>query len=167
MKRLVVVGNGMAGMGCLEQILKYEPPFHVTVFGDETHVNYNRILLSSVLAGERADDEIVLHPREWYQKHGIDLHVGVRIVDVDPAARTVTGDDGTCTPYDTLLLATGSTAWFPPLDGLDQDGVFAFVRSTTRANCCGGRATASRPWWWAVAYWGWKRPGACRCRAAT
>ena len=55
MERLVVVGNGMAGMGCLEQILKYEPSFHVTVFGDETHVNYNRVLLSSVLAGEKAE----------------------------------------------------------------------------------------------------------------
>jgi nitrite reductase (NADH) large subunit len=126
MKRLVVVGNGMAGMGCVEQILRYEPMFQVTVFGDETHVNYNRVLLSSVLAGEKADDEIVLHPREWYRTHDIDLRVGVRIVDVDPASKTVTGDDGTTTSYDVLLLATGSTAWFPPLDGIDKDGVFAF-----------------------------------------
>ena len=94
MERLVVVGNGMAGMGCLEQILKYEPSFHVTVFGDETHVNYNRVLLSSVLAGEKADDEIVLNAREWYEKHGIDLRVGIRITDVDPVGRTVVGDDG-------------------------------------------------------------------------
>src|SRR6187401_180155 len=63
MERLVVVGNGMAGMGCLEQILKYDPPFQVTVFGDETHVNYNRVLLSSVLAGEKADDDIILNGR--------------------------------------------------------------------------------------------------------
>jgi nitrite reductase (NADH) large subunit len=126
MERLVVVGNGMAGMGCLEHILKYDPPFHVTVFGDETHVNYNRVLLSSVLAGEKADDEIVLNTREWYEKHGIDLRVGVRITDVDPIGRTVTGDDGSRTSYDKLLLATGSTAWFPPVEGLDLDGVFAF-----------------------------------------
>jgi hypothetical protein len=126
MKKLVVVGNGMAGMGCLEQILKYQPDFDVTVFGDETHVNYNRVLLSSVLAGEKLDDDIVLNPLEWYLKHGIDLHVGVRIVDVDPAEKVVTGDDGSKTPYEVLLLATGSSAWFPPLDGLDKDGVFAF-----------------------------------------
>jgi len=126
MERLVVVGNGMAGMGCLEQILKYEPSFHVTVFGDETHVNYNRVLLSSVLAGEKADDEIVLNAREWYEKHGIDLRVGIRITDVDPVGRTVVGDDGSRTAYDKLLLATGSSAWFPPIEGLDLDGVFAF-----------------------------------------
>ena len=126
MKRLVVVGNGMAGMACLEQILKYSPQFAVTVFGDETHVNYNRVLLSSVLAGEKTADDIVINPLEWYQKHGIDLRVGVRIVDVDPDAKTVTGNDGSVTPYDILLLATGSNAWMPRIDGLDKDGVFAF-----------------------------------------
>src|SRR5688572_19154782 len=126
MKRLVVVGNGMAGMACVEQILKYDPPvasgfqdggrhFQITVFGDETHVNYNRVLLSLVLAGEKSEDDVVIHSREWYQRHGIELHVGVRIVDVDPVAKTVTGDDGGVTPYDTLLLATGSSAWMPPI----------------------------------------------------
>ena len=126
MKRLVVVGNGMAGMACVEQVLTYPRAFDITVFGDETHVNYNRVLLSSVLAGEKAADDIVLHPLEWYRRHDIQLHVGVRIVDVDADAKTVTGNDGTTTPYDTLLLATGSTAWFPPIAGLDQDGVLAF-----------------------------------------
>src|SRR5687767_6392547 len=126
MKRLVVVGNGMAGMACLEQILKYGPRFQITVFGDETHVNYNRIMLSSVLAGEKAADDIVLNSLDWYLKHEIDLHVGVRIVDVDPDAKTVTGNDGSVTPYDLLLLATGSSAWMPPIGGLDKDGVFAF-----------------------------------------
>jgi len=126
MRRLVVVGNGMAGMACLEQILKHEPRFTVTVFGDETHVNYNRIMLSSVLAGEKAPDDIVINGREWYQQHGIDLRVGVRVVDVDPGARTVTGNDGSVTPYDVLLLATGSTAFMPPIQGLDKDGVFVF-----------------------------------------
>ena len=126
MKRLVVVGNGMAGMACVEQILKYSPALQITVFGDETHVNYNRVMLSSVLAGEKAADDIVIHPREWYRRNNIDLHVGVRIVDVDAAARTVTGDDGSVTPYDLLLLATGSSAWLPPIEGLDKDGVFVF-----------------------------------------
>src|SRR6187455_3024938 len=104
MTRLVVVGNGMAGMACLEQILTYEPGFQITVFGDETHVNYNRILLSSVLAGERDADDIVLNSLEWYQRHQIDLRLGVRITDGDDVAKTVTGDDGSVTPYDTLLL---------------------------------------------------------------
>ena len=126
MKKLVVVGNGMAGMACLEQILKYAPRFDVTVFSDETHVNYNRVLLSSVLAGEKGADDIVINGLEWYQRHGIDLRVGVRMVDVDARAKTVTGNDGRVTPYDTLLLATGSSPWFPPIAGLDKDGVFAF-----------------------------------------
>ena len=126
MRRLVVVGNGMAGMACLEQILKHEPRFTVTVFGDETHVNYNRIMLSSVLAGEKAADDIVINGREWYEQHGIDLRVGVRVVDVDSAAKTVTGNDGSVTPYDVLLLATGSNAFLPPIQGLDKDGVFVF-----------------------------------------
>jgi nitrite reductase (NADH) large subunit len=143
MKRLVVVGNGMAGMACVEQILKYAPPFQITVFGDETHVNYNRVMLSSVLAGERAADEIVLHPREWYVRNGIDLRVGVRIVDVDPAAKTVTGNDGSVTPYDLLLIATGSSAFMPRIDGLDRDGVFVFrTIDDTRAlmeRCAPGR----------------------------
>jgi nitrite reductase (NADH) large subunit len=126
MTRLVVIGNGMAGMACLEQILAHAPRFHVTVFGDETHVNYNRVLLSSVLAGEKDADDIVINGLEWYRGHGIDLRVGVRIVDVDSQARTVTGHDGRVTPYDKLLLATGSSPWFPPIAGLDKDGVFAF-----------------------------------------
>ena len=145
MKRLVVVGNGMAGMACVEQILKYGPRFQITVFGDETHVNYNRIMLSSVLAGEKAADDIVLNSLDWYRKHDIDLHVGVRIVDVDPDARTVTGNDGSVTPYDILLLATGSSAWMPPIGGLDKDGVFAFrtlddTRELTRRSGPGTKA---------------------------
>lgn len=124
--RLVVVGNGMAGMACVEHILAHTPTFDISVFGDETHVNYNRILLSSVLAGEKCADEIVLNSPEWYQTHGIDLRVGVRIVDVNAAQKTVTGSDGSITPFDTLLLATGSSAWMPPIQGLDKDGVFAF-----------------------------------------
>ena len=126
MKRLVVVGNGMAGVGCVEQILKHEPCFDITIFGDETHVNYNRILLSSVLAGERSEDEILLNPREWYQRNNIRLHVGARVTDVDPQAKTVTSDDGQVTPYDTLLLATGSNPFMPRIAGLDRDNVFVF-----------------------------------------
>ena len=116
----------MAGVACVEQILKHAPQFDITIFGDETHVNYNRILLSSVLAGEKSSDQITLNPLEWYRQNGIQLRVGVRVTDVDPVQKTVTADDGSVTPYDTLLLATGSSAWMPPIAGLDLDGVFAF-----------------------------------------
>jgi thioredoxin reductase len=126
MERLVVVGNGMSGMACVEQILKHAPKFEITVFGDETHTNYNRILLSSVLAGEKSLDEITLHPLRWYRENAIDLKLGVRIVDVDRGAKTVTGDDGSVTPFDRLLLATGSSPTIPPIAGLDKLGVFTF-----------------------------------------
>ena len=112
-KKLVVVGNGMAGVACVEQILRHSPKFEITIFGDETHVNYNRILLSSVLAGEKASDDIVLNGLDWYQQNGIDLRLGVRITGVDSQAKTVTGDDGSVTPFDKLLLATGSVRSFP------------------------------------------------------
>ncbi len=83
MQRLVVAGNGMAGVACVEQILKHARKFEITIFGDETHPNYNRILLSSVLAGEKSLDEITLHPLDWYRKHRIALRLGVRVVEVD------------------------------------------------------------------------------------
>ena len=126
MEDLVVVGNGMAGIACLEQILKHGRKFNVTVFGDETHVNYNRILLSSVLAGERSTDEIILNPLEWYQSNDISLRLGVRVVDVDPEKQLVKGDDGSVERYDRLLLATGSRAFLPPISELDKENVFTF-----------------------------------------
>jgi nitrite reductase (NADH) large subunit len=126
MEDLVVVGNGMAGIACLEQILKFGPKFNVTVYGDETHVNYNRILLSSVLAGERSTDEITLNPLAWYQDNNITLRLGVRITDIDPVKRVLKGDDGSTETYDKLLLATGSSAFLPPISGLDKENVFTF-----------------------------------------
>jgi nitrite reductase (NADH) large subunit len=126
MERLVVVGNGMAGTACVEQILKYKARFEITIFGDETHVNYNRILLSSVLAGEKSDEEIVLNSLEWYQQNEIRLKLGVRITDIDPSAKTVSGDDGSVTPFDKLLLATGSAPLIPQIEGTNKPGVYVF-----------------------------------------
>src|SRR5260370_13323139 len=116
----------MDGVAWGVQILKHAPKFEITIFGDETHVNYNRILLYSVLAGEKAADEIVLNGLEWYQKHGIELRLGVRILDVDSERKTVTGDDGSVTPFDKLLVATGSTPLIPPMEGVKKEGVFVF-----------------------------------------
>src|SRR5436305_6608151 len=111
MEELVIIGNGMAGVACLENILSHRKKFDITVFGDETHANYNRILLSSVLAGERSADDIMINPLAWYQQNHVALRLGVRITDVDSKRRTITGDDGSTTHYDKLLLATGSKAW--------------------------------------------------------
>jgi len=113
-------------MACVEQILRHSPGFRITVFGDETHVNYSRIQLSSVLAGEKETEEIFLNRLEWYRENNIDLRLGVRITGVDAAARTVTGDDGSITTYDKLLLATGSSPLIPSIAGVEKDGVFCF-----------------------------------------
>ncbi|MBI2884726.1 MAG: NAD(P)/FAD-dependent oxidoreductase [Candidatus Omnitrophica bacterium] len=124
--RLVVVGNGMAGMSCLDRILQYQPGFAVTVLSEEPHCNYNRILLSSVLAGEKTLEEIYINTPEWYDQNRIDLRLGVKAVDVDAAGRTVTAATGETIPYDKLLLATGSVPFIPPIEGINLDGVFVF-----------------------------------------
>src|SRR5207249_6709715 len=126
MQKLVVVGNGMAGMACVEQILNHAPKFEITIFGDETHANYNRILLSAVLAGEKSLDDVTLQPIDWYREKGIALRLGVGIVDVGACAKNVTGDDGSVTGFDKLLLATGSSPIIPQIAGVNNDGVFTF-----------------------------------------
>jgi nitrite reductase (NADH) large subunit len=126
MESLVIIGNGMAGVACLENILSHKKKFDITIYGDETHANYNRILLSSVLAGERTADEITINGIEWYQKNSIGLRLGVRIIDVNTTLRTITGDDGSVTRYDKLIFATGSSPFLPPMDGLYRRNVFTF-----------------------------------------
>ena len=92
--RLVMVGNGMAGVRTLEELLKIAPDLYdITVFGAEPHPNYNRILLSPVLAGEQTIDEIVLNPLSWYAEHGITLHTGKKAVRIDRVRRRVIADD--------------------------------------------------------------------------
>src|SRR3954454_5979950 len=94
--KLVLVGNGMAGVRTLEELLKLAPDLYdITVFGAEPHPNYNRILLSPVLAGEQTIDEIVLNPLSWYAENGITLHVGKMVTTVDRVKRIVSAADGT------------------------------------------------------------------------
>lgn len=125
--KLVVVGNGMAGIRAVEELLRLAPElYEITVFGAEPHPNYNRILLSPVLAGEQTVEEIILNPRSWYAEHGITLHAGRRVVSVDRRARVVTADDGTTAAYDRLLLATGSHPFILPVPGKDLDGVIGY-----------------------------------------
>ena len=132
--RLVVIGNGMAGVRAVEEILSRggAETFDITVFGDEPYGNYNRIMLSNVLAGSDDTAEIYLNPIDWYVDNGITLRAGVRVVKVDRFARVVYADDGTSMHYDRLILATGSRSFFPPMGGLWADdktltaGVFGF-----------------------------------------
>jgi nitrite reductase (NADH) large subunit len=126
-ERLVVVGNGMAGMRTVEELLKLDPArYDITVFGAEPHVNYDRIMLSSVLAGEKTVAEIEINPRAWYDENHITLHAGDPVVVIDAAARTVTSQAGVVVGYDRLLLATGSKPIVPPIPGLTLPGVCTF-----------------------------------------
>ena len=125
--KLVLVGNGMAGVRALEELLKAAPDLYdITVFGDEPHPNYNRIMLSPVLAGEQAVEQIILNDRDWYASHGIVLYTGKRVVRIDRRERYVEADDGTRAGYDRLLLATGSRPFMLPVAGADLDGVVGF-----------------------------------------
>jgi nitrite reductase (NADH) large subunit len=126
-QRLVVVGNGMAGMRTVEELLKLDPSMYdITVFGAEPRVNYNRILLSPVLAGEKQPEDIVLHPRAWYEEHGITLHAGDPVVAIDRRRRVVRARSGLEVGYDRLLLATGSSPFIVPVPGAKLAGVIGF-----------------------------------------
>jgi len=133
-RKLVVVGNGMAGARAVEEILARggADQFEITMFGDEPYGNYNRILLSDVLNGSHDESEIFLNPLAWYEENGVTLHAGVRAVDILRSSRHVVGDNGVTEPYDILILATGSVPFIPPIknatlaDGRLRPGVFAF-----------------------------------------
>src|SRR6187401_3030009 len=124
--KLVMVGNGMAGVRTLEELLKIAPDLYdITVFGAEPHPNYNRILLSPVLAGEQTLDQIILNSVDWYRDNGITLHLGKKVVQIDRIRRCVIADDGTEAPYDRVLVATGSNPFILPVPGKDLQGVIA------------------------------------------
>jgi nitrite reductase (NADH) large subunit len=145
-QRLVLVGNGMAGMRVIDEILGRDSGrFEIEVIGAEPHPNYNRILLSSVLAGEKQIEEIVLHSRAWYARNGIKLAAGETVVRLNARAKTVTTAFGRAIGYDKLVLATGSRPVVPPVAGLELAGVCAFrniadLELMREASRRGGRA---------------------------
>ena len=125
--KLVMVGNGMAGVRTLEELIKLAPDvYDITVFGAEPYANYNRILLSPVLAGEQTIKDIMLNDVDWYQENNITLHLGKKITQIDRARRLVIAEDGTTAEYDRLLLATGSDPFVLPVPGKDLEGVISY-----------------------------------------
>jgi nitrite reductase (NADH) large subunit len=125
--KLVMIGNGMAGVRTLEELIRIAPDLYdITVFGAEPHPNYNRILLSPVLAGEQTLPEIVLNPLAWYADNGITLHLGKAVTRIDRVRRVVHAADGTQAPYDRLLIATGSTPFVLPVPGKSLEGVIGY-----------------------------------------
>ena len=126
-EKLVLVGNGMAGVRAVEELLKLAPDqYEITVFGSEPYGNYNRIMLSPVLAGEKEFDDIVLNDRQWYEDHGISLHTGSPVTEIDRVKRQVKTADGQVADYDRLLLATGSSPFIIPVPGSELEGVIGF-----------------------------------------
>ena len=143
---LVVIGNGMAGMRTVEELLKLDPAmYRITVFGAEPHGNYNRILLSPVLAGDKSVDDIMLHTRDWYEANDVTLHAGDPVVRIDRKRRVVHAQSGLAVPYDRLLIATGSKPFIVPVPGHALPGVIGFrdiqdVDTMLAAAQRGGRA---------------------------
>ena len=126
-EKLVLVGNGMAGVRTLEALLEIDADkYDITVFGAEPHPNYNRIMLSPVLAGEKTIDDIILNPIEWYAENNITLHSGDAVTKIDRVASKVVTESGKEVKYDRLLLATGSNPFIIPIPGAELDGVIGF-----------------------------------------
>ena len=126
-EKLVVIGNGMAGIRTVEELLKVAPDtYEIAVFGAEPYGNYNRIMLSPVLAGDKTIDEIMLNDEQWYVDNGITLHKGKEVTEIDRVGRKVIAADGTTENYDRLLVATGSTPFIIPVPGHELEGVVSF-----------------------------------------
>jgi nitrite reductase (NADH) large subunit len=126
-QKLVLIGNGMAGMRTVDELLKLAPDkFDITVFGAEPHGNYNRIMLSPVLAGDKTIDEIITHDLAWYEQNNITLHTDAKVTHIDRLNKHVETDTGITASYDKLLIATGSNPFMLPLPGADLEGVISF-----------------------------------------
>lgn len=126
-KKLVVIGNGMAGVKCIEELLHIDDSlYEITVFGSEPYPNYNRIMLSKVLQGNSSMDEIVIHPLSWYQEKGIKLYTDTLVTTIDTKQKFIETNKGVTMQYDRLILATGSSAFIPKLSGVDKAGVTGF-----------------------------------------
>ncbi|MEC1958595.1 assimilatory nitrate reductase electron transfer subunit NasB [Bacillus subtilis] len=126
-QRLVLAGNGMAGIRCIEEVLKLNRHmFEIVIFGSEPHPNYNRILLSSVLQGEASIDDITLNSKDWYDKHGITLYTGETVIQIDTDQQQVITDRKRILSYDKFIVATGSSPHILPIPGADKKGVYGF-----------------------------------------
>ncbi|MEM7503622.1 MAG: nitrite reductase large subunit NirB [Pseudomonadota bacterium] len=145
-EKLVIVGNGMAPGRMLERLFEREPDrYDVCIFNAEPRVNYDRIMLSPVLAGEKSYEDIIIHGESWYQERGVRLHRGERVVSIDRDARTVASENGVVESYDRLVIATGSSPFVLPVRGRELPGVVTYrdlddVDAMLAAAAGGGRA---------------------------
>src|SRR5918912_539976 len=125
--RIVVVGNGIAGAAFVDELLKENPEeASITLYAAEKVGTYNRVRLSEYMAGAVGLEELGMRPKEWYEERGIDLRLGVRVLEVSTKKQEVLGSDGKRVAYDKLVFATGSESFVPPIPGRDKEGVFVF-----------------------------------------
>ena len=168
-QKLVVIGNGMAGARAVEEVLARGggDQFEITMFGDEPYGNYNRILLSNILSGSQDTSEMFINPLDWYTENNITLHAGSRVTDIDRMSQTVLSDTGIKLHYDKLLIATGSRAFIPPMDGLHRPdggmkrGSSGSGRWMTAPRSLRNRSIAAGRWSSAAGCLGWKRRAGC------
>lgn len=145
-QKLVVIGNGMAPGRMLEELFEKAPDaYEVTVFNAEPRVNYNRLMLSPVLSGEKVYEDIITHDDAWYAERGITLHKSSRVTQIDRDAKSVTSDNGIVASWDKLVIATGSSPFIIPVPGHDLEGVLTYrdlddVETMLKAAKNGGRA---------------------------
>ncbi|MEP5151467.1 nitrite reductase large subunit NirB [Planktotalea sp.] len=125
-QRLIIVGNGMAPGRMLENLFEVSEAYDVTIFNAEPRVNYDRIMLSPVLSGEKTYEDIIIHGDAWYEEHGITLHKGAKVTKIDRDAKTVTSENGITESYDKLVMATGSNPFIIPCPGHNLNGVLAY-----------------------------------------
>ncbi|MBE9531480.1 MAG: NAD(P)/FAD-dependent oxidoreductase, partial [Proteobacteria bacterium] len=126
-RELVVIGNGMAGVASVEEILRLDPDrFNISIFGKEPLPNYNRVLLGEILTKEKRLEDITLNPFDWYTENNITLFSGCKVKGINRSRRMIEGEDGTEVRYDTLILALGSKPILPPIPGMELDGVLSF-----------------------------------------
>lgn len=127
MKKLVMIGNGMAGVRTIEELLKIAPnQFEITIFGQEPYPNYNRIKLSNILQGDTNFEEIIINPLDWYKENNIQLYTGETVTQIDTTNKKVISDQGQEVEYDELIIATGSKSFILPIPGADKIGVTGF-----------------------------------------
>ncbi len=144
-QKLVIIGAGMASGRVIETLVETDPDaFDITLFNAEPRGNYNRIMLSPVLSGEKTYEEIVTHSNDWYAQHGVTCRFGENVVGIDPEAKRVEGENGHIT-YDKLIIATGSAPFIIPVPGKDLPGVITYrdlddTNAMIKASAKGGRA---------------------------
>lgn len=126
-KRLVMIGNGMAGIRCIEEILKQDTKLYdITIFGDEPHPNYNRIMLSHVLQGKTSIQDIIMNEYSWYEENDITLYTDEKVKNIDREEQVIVTEKNRIVMYDKLIIATGSSAFILPVEGSELPGVTGF-----------------------------------------